>query len=85
MSMRRSMRRRGRRRGRRRARRRTEARMAASAPYFDEGAPAEPTAAQTSASLDYDLDELERLAELKDRGVISEAEFNAKKREILGL
>ena len=83
--MRRSMRRRGRRRGRRRARRRTEATMAATTPEYAEPAPAEPTAAQTSESLDYDLDEIERLAELKEQGIITEAEFTAKKREILGL
>jgi len=59
--------------------------MAASEANYDESAPAEPTAAQTSASLDYDLDEIERLAELKEQGIISEAEFTAKKREILGL
>lgn len=31
------------------------------------------------------LDELERLANLKDRGIITEEEFNAKKKQILGL
>jgi hypothetical protein len=31
------------------------------------------------------LDDLERLAELRDRGVISEEEFAAKKKQILGL
>ncbi len=31
------------------------------------------------------LDDLERLAELKDRGVVTESEFEAKKRQILGL
>ena len=31
------------------------------------------------------LDDLERLAELKDRGVITDTEFEAKKRQILGL
>lgn len=31
------------------------------------------------------LDELERLSELKDKGVITEEEFEAKKKEILGL
>jgi len=31
------------------------------------------------------LDELEKLAELKDKGIITEEEFNLKKRQILGL
>jgi predicted Zn-dependent peptidase len=31
------------------------------------------------------LDELERLAELRDRGIISEEDFEAKKRQLLGL
>jgi len=31
------------------------------------------------------LDELERLAHLKDEGVITEEEFEAKKKELLGL
>jgi len=31
------------------------------------------------------LDELEKLAELKEKGIISEEEFNAKKKSILGL
>lgn len=31
------------------------------------------------------LDELERLAELRDKGVISEEEFQAKKQQLLGL
>ena len=34
--------------------------------------------------MDY-LDELERLAKLKDEGVLTEEEFEAKKRQILGL
>ena len=64
--------------------------MAANGAYYDqpayaEPAPAEAAPAQPAASLDYDLDEIERLAELKDKGIISEAEFTAKKKEILGL
>lgn len=38
----------------------------------------------TQSSSNY-LDELERLANLKDRGIITEEEFNAKKKQILGL
>jgi len=32
-----------------------------------------------------ELDELEKLAELKEKGIITEEEFNAKKKSILGL
>jgi hypothetical protein len=46
----------------------------------DEGtSPAEP-AAETSY-----LDELERLAELHDRGIINDEEFEAKKGQLLGI
>jgi hypothetical protein len=34
---------------------------------------------------EHHLDELERLAELKEKGVITEEEFEAKKKQILGL
>lgn len=48
----------------------------------------EDTGAGSSGSggggMDY-LDELERLAKLKDEGVLTEDEFEAKKRQILGL
>jgi len=32
-----------------------------------------------------DLDELEKLASLKDKGIITEEEFNTKKKQILGI
>jgi histidinol phosphatase-like PHP family hydrolase len=44
------------------------------------GADPAPTQAQPSY-----LDELEQLANLRDRGVISEEEFEAKKKQLLGL
>jgi hypothetical protein len=47
-------------------------------------APADTGAVQTAAEESY-LDELERLADLRDRGVISEADFEAKKQQLLGL
>ena len=40
--------------------------------------------AQTEEAPDY-MDELERLADLKDQGIISEEEFEAKKKQLLGL
>lgn len=46
--------------------------------------PAAPPAAEAAANESY-LDELERLADLRDRGIISEADFEAKKQQLLGL
>jgi hypothetical protein len=43
-------------------------------------APATPAAPQESY-----LDELEQLADLRDRGIISDDDFEAKKRQLLGL
>eukprot|EP01027_Heterolobosea_sp_BB2_P006797 GEZU01010212.1.p2 GENE.GEZU01010212.1~~GEZU01010212.1.p2 ORF type:complete len:168 (-),score=38.31 GEZU01010212.1:834-1283(-) len=39
----------------------------------------------SSASSGTNYDELERLASLRDKGILTEAEFQAKKRQILGL
>jgi len=47
-------------------------------------APASTAAAQPAPEESY-LEELERLADLRDRGVISEADFEAKKQQLLGL
>jgi hypothetical protein len=41
-------------------------------------------AAQPASDESY-LDELEKLADLRDRGIISEAEFEAKKQQLLGI
>jgi hypothetical protein len=48
--------------------------------YYDEPAPAPAAPAQP----DY-AEELQKLAELKAAGVIDEAEFDAKKKQILGI
>lgn len=52
----------------------------------DEASQASPDAepAPTQAQPSY-LDELEQLADLRDRGIISENEFEAKKQQLLGL
>jgi hypothetical protein len=42
------------------------------------------SAAAKSPQADY-IAELERLAELRDRGIISAEEFDAKKKQLLGL
>ena len=44
-----------------------------------------PTAAATTAAAPSYLDELERLAALRDQGAITEEEFAAKKGQLLGL
>lgn len=61
----------------------TDADMAAiEAEAIDDGpAPAQATAAPQA---DY-VEELKKLAELKDMGIISEEEFEAKKKQLLGL
>ncbi len=58
----------------------------------DEGTPpaadaaaAQPIAAAQPAVEESYLDELERLADLRDRGIISDEDFEAKKRQLLGL
>ncbi len=50
-------------------------------PFSDLG---EPAPQKNSTSLD-DLEQLEKLASLRDRGIITEEEFQAKKKQILGL
>lgn len=44
----------------------------------------QPAAANSSPTQKGSLADLEKLAELKEKGIISEAEFQAKKQEILG-
>lgn len=48
----------------------------------DQAPPAQPAPAAPQESY---LDELERLAGLRDRGIIGEEEFEAKKKQLLGL
>jgi hypothetical protein len=47
-------------------------------------APAPPPAAPAGGGENY-LDELERLADLRDRGIITREDFEAKKNQLLGL
>ena len=47
-------------------------------------APAAQTTAPAASGSDY-IEELKKLAELKDAGIITEAEFEAKKKQLLGL
>ena len=50
----------------------------------EEGSPA-PSAEASPASESSYLEELEKLGELRDKGIITDAEFEAKKKELLGL
>ena len=50
-----------------------------------EPAAAASTATAASAGEDSYLQELEKLGELRDKGIITDAEFEAKKKELLGL
>lgn len=47
-------------------------------------APSAPTPASPAGSQDY-IAELERLAELRDKGILTPEEFEAKKKQLLGL
>ena len=47
-------------------------------------APAEPAAVSAERGGDDELSQLERLGDLKERGVLTEAEFAEQKRRILG-
>ena len=51
-----------------------------------EAAPAPPAAAPQPAAASLSVaDEIEKLASLKDRGILTQEEFDAKKRQLLGL
>ena len=39
----------------------------------------------TEIACNYNADEIKKLAELKDNGILTEEEFQAKKKELLGL
>ena len=57
---------------------------AAAAPAAPVAQPVQPTPAPAAPQESY-LDELEKLADLRDRGIISEEDFEAKKKQLLGL
>jgi hypothetical protein len=52
--------------------------------YDDQGYQEQPAAAAAPAQPDY-IAELERLAQLRDQGVISSEDFEAKKKSLLGV
>jgi hypothetical protein len=55
------------------------------APKEEEPAETTPVAAPSAAPEPEYIAELERLAQLRDQGIVSEEEFEAKKKQILGL
>ena len=67
--------------GRGGARRRTRRRMTARQPSTQPQAPAN----QTDSSNVDTTAELEKLAALKDKGILTEEEFSAKKKQLLGI
>jgi len=52
---------------------------------FGRGEPAETTAAPAATAEPEYVGELERLAQLRDQGILSEEEFEAKKKQLLGI
>ncbi len=57
----------------------------AETPAREEGPAKAETAAATPASEPEYIAELERLAQLRDQGILSKEEFEAKKKQILGI
>ena len=55
------------------------------APKEEEPAEAAPVAAPSAAPEPGYMAELERLAQLRDQGIVSEEEFQAKKKQLLGI
>lgn len=48
-------------------------------------APEQQPAAPASSNVDQQVEDLKKLGELKDQGILTQAEFDAKKAQILGL
>ncbi len=65
-----------------RVRHRQEAKFAAEAAKTSKGS--EPVSTPES-ELDHQITQLEKLARLKEQGILTEEEFEAKKKQILGL
>ncbi len=53
--------------------------------YTGTGSNAAPAKSTSNSSGGNSLDDLEKLAELRKKGILTEEEFQAKKRQILGL
>ena len=56
------------------------------APYVPQGAPIpQPQPVQQAKSQNFTADEIRKLAQLRDEGVITDEEFTAKKKQLLGI
>jgi len=68
----------------RRTSRRTSRRMSAAQPPPQEAPPQAATPAPAAPQQD-DMAEIQQLATMKDQGILTEEEFEAKKKQILGI
>jgi hypothetical protein len=68
----------------RRTSRRTSRRMSA-AQEQPQAAPAQAAPAQAAPAQQDDMAEIQQLAAMKDQGILTEEEFQAKKKQILGI
>jgi hypothetical protein len=69
----------------RRTSRRTSRRMSAAQQPPPEAAPAPAAPAQAAPAQQDDMAEIQQLAAMKDQGILTEEEFQAKKKQILGI
>lgn len=69
----------------RRTSRRTSRRMSAAQAPPPASAPAQAAPAQAAPAQQDDMAEIQQLAAMKDQGILTEEEFQAKKKQILGI
>ena len=69
----------------RRTSRRTSRRMSAAQEPPPAAAPAPAAPAQAAPAQQDDMAEIQQLAAMKDQGILTEEEFQAKKKQILGI
>ena len=69
----------------RRTSRRTSRRMSAAQQPPPEAAPAPAAPAPAAPAQQEDMAEIQQLAAMKDQGILTEEEFQAKKKQILGI
>jgi ribosomal protein L12E/L44/L45/RPP1/RPP2 len=69
----------------RRTSRRTSRRMSAAQAPPPAAAPAPAAPAQAAPAQQDDMAEIQQLAAMKDQGILTEEEFQAKKKQILGI
>jgi hypothetical protein len=69
----------------RRTSRRTSRRMSAAQPPPQEAPPQAAAPAPAAPAQQDDMAEIQQLATMKDQGILTEEEFEAKKKQILGI